>query len=324
MKKLLCFFVVGLSFLCGRATHAELVTAVAVVVNGSVITLGEIAAKVQPGMQIMARTYGNDQPRLETELQKMRDEAIEQMVEDKLILHEFITSGYVTNVLEAFINDRINEEIQKEYYGDRSRLIRTLKEQGKTYETYRREKRERFIIDYMNYQNSSNPRKIVISPLKIEQYYQSHPNEFKVQDQVKLRMIVLTNSPDIAPDSTKRLAEEILAKVDSGVPFAEMAAVNSSGSHRSEGGDRGWVDHTYFKEALDRVAFTLKPGQHSGVIEQPEACYLMMVEEVKPAHVKTLNEVRADIERTLKNDENLRLRKLWIERLKRKSFVNYY
>jgi parvulin-like peptidyl-prolyl isomerase len=74
------------------------------------------------------------------------------------------------------------------------------------------------------------------------------------------------------------LAEEILTKIDSGVPFAEMAAVYSAGAQRAEGGDRGWVNSTYFKPSLAKIAFSLKPGEHSGVIEEPEACYLMMVE----------------------------------------------
>jgi parvulin-like peptidyl-prolyl isomerase len=246
------------------------------------------------------------------------------MVEDKLILHEFVTSGYVTNLLEAVIDDRIRDIIQTKYYGDSARLTRSLHEQGLTREMFRRREREKFIIEYMVYQNSSNPRKILISPLKIDQYYQAHSNDFKLEDQVRLRMIALPKSSESSPGATAKLAAEILAKIDSGTPFAEMASVYSSGSQRTEGGDRGWVNRTYFKPELADAAFALKPGQHSGVIDQPEACYLMMVDDVKSAHVKSLTEVRAEIERTLRNDENLRLKKLWIERLKRKSFVSYY
>jgi parvulin-like peptidyl-prolyl isomerase len=103
-----------------------------------------------------------------------------------------------------------------------------------------------------------------------------------------------------------------------------MAGVYSSGLQRSEGGDRGWVDRSYFKPELATIAFSLKPGQHSGVIDLPEACYLMMVEDVRPAHVREETEVRDDIERILKAEESLRLYKEWIERLKRKSFIQYY
>jgi len=308
----------------GWAARADLVTAVAVVVNDSVITQGEIDANLAEGYPTLARMYGNNQPQLKLELHKLNDEIIESMVENKLILHDFVSSGYVTNVLEAFIDDRIQETIQQKYYGDRARLIKSLHAEGLTYESWRRAQREQWIIRVMKEQNGSHPSKILISPLKIEQYYGSHMDEFKMDDQVKVRMIVLPQASGSPPGSAKRLAGEILTKIDAGTPFAEMALVYSAGSQRAEGGDRSWVKHGYFKASLDHVAFSLKPGEHSGVIEEPEACYLIMVEEAKPAHTKTLSEVRDEIARTLRSKENERLFERWIERLKRKSFVNYY
>jgi parvulin-like peptidyl-prolyl isomerase len=332
VKRFLCFSVAGsllLHALTARADVApgsnprpDAVTGVAVVVADSVITKGEIDANWEQGYPTLAKLYASDPARLQLELKKLSDQLIESMVEDKLILHDFANGGYNTNVLEDFINDRIRETIQEKYYGDRARLIRTLHEEGVTYEAWRRSQRELWIIRIMKDQNASQPRKILISPLKIQQYYDSHKDEFKMEDQVKLRMIVLTNSPD--GGSPKKLGEEILAKLDSGVPFAELASVYSTGSQRAEGGDRGWVNNTYFRPEISKVAFSLKPGEHSGVIEEPEACYILMVEEVKPAHIKSLMEVRDDITKTLRSKENLRLFELWMERLKRKTSVNFY
>ena len=324
MKRFSFFIMVGISVLCIPAVRGELVSGISVVVNDSVITYAEIEDAVMSGAATAAQVYGNDPQRYNQELQRLRSEDTETLVEDKLIIHEFTAAGYSTNVLEAFIDDRIRDKIQRDYYGDRTRLIKTLRATGRTYEEFRRKEREEFIIEYMNYQNRSNLRKILISPLKIEQYYNEHKNEFKVDDQVHLRMIVVNKQPDDPPDRARKVADEILSKIDSGVPFAEMAGVYSSGSQRAEGGDRGWVDRSYFKPELAKVAFSLKPGQHSDVIDLPEACYLFMVEEARPAHDRPLAEVRDDIENTLQHDESVRIRKDWIERLKRKSFIQYY
>jgi peptidyl-prolyl cis-trans isomerase SurA len=315
---------VGAFVLMVLSARAALVSGISVVVNDAVITYAEIEDLVTPGATTLAQAYASNPQKFDEEIQKLRSQDIELLVEDKLIVHEFVTSGYTTNVLEAFVDDRIREQIQKDFYGDRTRLIKTLQAQGRTYESYRREKREQFIIEYMKYQNGSNLRKVLISPLKIETYYQAHEDLFKVDEQVHLRMIVITNQPDGPPDMTRKVANEILAKIDSGVPFAEMAGVYSSGLQRSEGGDRGWVDRTVYKEELTKAAFALKPGQHTGVIELSEACYLMMVEDVRPAHVRPETEVRDEIERALKAQESLRLYKQWIEQLKRKSFIEYY
>lgn len=316
--------VLALSF----AAKAELVSGMSIVVNDDVITYGEIADSVAPLVEMDAKIYANDRDRFLEEARKVRSQQIEALVERKLILHDFVSSGYVTNVLESFIDDQINKNIQRDYYGDRARLLKTLQAQGITYEMYRQQQREDFIVNYMAYHNVDEPRKLLISPLKIEDYYKNHQDDFKVEDQVKLRMITISQSPDGAPGEAKKTADEVLAKIDSGVSFAEMAnEINrgqSAGSTNNEGGERGWVDRSYFKPELAQAAFSLKPGQHSGVIELPEACYIMLVEEVRPAHVKSLPEVRADIERALTNEQRGRLRQQWIERLKKKSFIQYY
>jgi len=319
-----CFIAVGVSLAFGLAAQAELVSGVSVVVNDEVITYGEIAEKVEKGIDMVAVLYSNDRQRFEDEARKVRDQQIEELVERKMILHEFTASGYITNVLDSFIDDLIKKDIQNNYNGDRSVLMKTLQAEGRTYEMYRRQERENFIVNYMGYHNVDEPRKILISPLKIEQYFKDHQDAFKVDDQVKLRMIVISQPADGAPGEAKRTADEVLAKIDSGVSFEEMAGIYSSASQRADKGERGWVDRTYFKPELAQIAFSLKAGQHSGVIELPEACYIMLVEEVRAAHVKTLSEVRSDIERTLKSEEKSRLRKQWIERLRSKTYIRFY
>jgi parvulin-like peptidyl-prolyl isomerase len=324
MMKQFRFISIGAIMVSGLAVQAGLVSGVSIVVDGDVITYGEIADDVAPRIQMLSSLYANDQERFEEEARKVRDQQIEELVERKLILHEFNSSTYQTNVLEAFIDDSIKKVIQKEYYGDRSRLIRTLQAQGKTYEMFRREQRENFIVNYMGWQNVDAPKKTLISPLKIEEYYKDHQDAFKVDDQVKLRMIVIEQSADDPPGEAKKTADEVLAKINNGVPFEEMASVYSSGSKRAEGGERGWVDRSYFKPELAQAAFSLKPGQHSGVIDLPEACYILQVEDVRLAHVKPLADVRTDIDRILKNQERETLRKQWIDRLKSKYFIEYY
>ena len=319
-----CLLAVGASLAFSSAARAEVVSGVSVVVNDDVITYGEIVDKVAPRLAMAARLYASDRGRFDEEARKVRAEQLDDLVERKLIMHEFVTAGYQTNVLEAFIDDMVKKNIKRDYYGDRARLIKTLEAQGLTYEMYRRQVREDFIVNWMAYQNVDEPRKTLVSPLKIEQYFKDHQDSFKVDDEVKLRMIVLNQPADGAPGEAKKAAEEVLAKVDSGVSFDEMARIYSSGSKRGEGGEYGWIKRSDLKSELSSVAFSLKPGQHSAVVELPEACYILLVEDTRGAHVQSLNEVRTDIERTLRNEEKARLHKLWIDRLKKKSFIDYY
>ena len=99
---------------------------------------------------------------------------------------------------------------------------------------------------------------------------------------------------------------------------------------RGQGGDWGWVEKynsdgaPVLRKELFDVAFALKPGEKSGIIETPQACYIMFVEDKRPEHIKPLNDVRDDIEKKLSSDESNRLLKQWIERLKRKTFVRTF
>ena len=181
---------------------------------------------------------------------------------------------------------------------------------------------DQYIVSALRAKNMA-PDKIIISPYKVETYYLAHQDDFKVEDQVKLRMIVLSRT---SGDDTNAavLAAEILAKIKEGATFAEMATVYSQGSQRGQGGDWGWVERSVLRKELADVAFQQKPGQISDVIETPEACYLMLVEQKRPAHVKPLNEVRDEVEVTLRTQAQKQLEQQWIVKLKAKTFIRLF
>ena len=68
----------------------------------------------------------------------------------------------------------------------------------------------------------------------------------------------------------------------------------------------------------------LKKGEFSDVVDTANACYVILLEESHPSHVKALSEVRTDIEKDLLSQERARLEKQWIERLKKKTFFRYF
>jgi parvulin-like peptidyl-prolyl isomerase len=167
-------------------------------------------------------------------------------------------------------------------------------------------------------------QEIIISPHKIELYYTNHLDKFKLEDRVKLRMIVRTNSTDPYATSPKKMAEEVLAKIKGGIPFDEMAKSYSQGSQRAEGGDAGWMDKATLRKELAEIAFSLKSGELSDVIETSDGCYIIRVEEISPTHYRSLAEVRDEIEKDLATEERARLEKQWLDKLRKKTFVKYY
>ncbi len=299
--------------------RAELVDGVKAVVNSGVITFAEVEDFAAPAAQALRREYA-DQPNVyQQKLGDALNDGLEQLVERQLILHDFDTEGY--RLPDTVVDELVQERI-RERFGDRITLMKTLQAQGETFETFRREVRDQYIVAALRAKNIS-PEKITISPYKVETYYLAHKDDFKVEDEIKLRMIVL-NKTSGDDTNTAGLAHEILAKIKEGATFPEMASVYSQGSQRSQGGDWGWIERSVLRKELADTAFKLKPGQASTVIETPEACYLMLVEQTRPAHVKPLNEVRDDVEATLLTQEQKQLEQQWIEKLKKKAFIRLF
>ena len=301
-----------------RAATPNLVNGIAVIVGDAVITYKDIQLALLEDIDRLERRYGNNPQMYNQMAAEMEKAKLEEMVENELVLQEFKRAGYV--IPESFFQSRIDEDIRK--VGDRLTLTKGLQARGITFETYRNRIRERVILQLM--WREKVPQEPLISPTKIENYYVQHRDEFKLNDQVKLRMIVLTNNPNNTAYSAVKVAEEIVAKLDQNVPFDELARVYSQGAQAQEGGEYPWVERGVLNTNLAEVAFSLQPGQHSKVIPTPNGAYVLKLEDKKISYIKTLAEVRDDIEGTLRTEEIKRLKTKWINQLKSNAFIRYF
>lgn len=299
-------------------SRADTIDGIKAVVSDRVITVAEVEDFTRTAADALRRQYAGEPDVFADKLNDALNDSLGTLVERALILHSFEVDGYKLpdSVVDQVVQDRIRER-----FGDRVTLIKTLQAQGMTFEQFRKQVREQYIESALRNQNVS--REIIISPYKVQAFYQAHLDDFKVDDQVKLRMIVLnkTSSDDT---NTLALANEIEQKLKEGASFTEMAAIYSQGSQQHQGGDWGWVERSVLRKELGDVAFTLQPGEHSGAIDTPDAVYVMFVEDKKLAHARPLSEVSTDIEKTLRVQQQDQLSKDWINGLKKKTFIRYY
>jgi parvulin-like peptidyl-prolyl isomerase len=310
--------ILALIFCLVLPLRAELADGVKAIVNDTAITYAQVEDYAAPEIDSLRRQYADQPDMFQQKLTDTLNDALEQLIERQLILRDFDVEGYKLpdSVVDGLVQDRIREQ-----FGDRITLMKTLQARNETFEKFREDIRDQYIVSALRNKNVS--QEIVISPYKVENYYLAHQDDFKVEDEVKLRMIVLNkNSPD--DKDARRMADEILTDIKGGASFDQMASVYSQGSQKNQSGDWGWVERSVLRKELADVAFTLKAGQTSGVIETPEACYLMLVEQTRPTHVKPLGEVRDEIEKNLRAQEQATVEKQWIESLKKKTFIRYF
>jgi len=318
MRKFLLIPVFAVALGVPLAGRAEVADGVKAVVNERAITFGEVEAFTRPVVDTLRRQFAGQPEVFQDKLNAALNDSLEQLVERELILHSFDTEGY--KLPDGVVDDLVQERI-RERFGDRVTLIKTLQAEGMTFEQFRKQIREQYIESILRNQNVQ--REVIISPYKVENYYNTHLDNFRLEDQVKLRMIVLNKTTD-TDTNTASLAREILRKIKEGATFTEMATIYSQGSSQHQGGDWGWVERSVLRKDLADVAFTLNPGQTSDLIDSTDAIYLMLVEDKKTAHPKPLADVRTEIEKNLRTSEQAQLQKQWIDGLKKKTFIRYF
>lgn len=306
------------AFLAPAFSRADVADGIKAVVSDRAITFAEVEDYTRPAADALRRQYAGQQDVFQEKLNAALNDSLEQLVERALILHSFETEGY--KLPDSVIDDVVQERIH-ERFGDRVTLMKTLQAQNLTFDQFRKQIREQYIESALRNQNVQ--REIVISPYKVENYYAANPDKFRVDDQVKLRMIVLTKTSD-TDTNTLQLAHEISAKIKEGATVTEMASVYSQGSQQHQGGDWGWVERSVLRKELADAAFNLAPGQTSDIIDTPDTIYIMSVEDKKAAHGKPITDVRAEIEKTLRAQEQARLQKQWMDGLKKKTFIRYF
>jgi peptidyl-prolyl cis-trans isomerase SurA len=251
----------------------ELVNGIRAVVHDSVVTHSEVLMMTLPAEEMLGRQYRGQPELFQKKVSEARDETMEQLIERQLVLHDFKTT-FAGSEKQAFIDKEINKEIDQEvaaeirarYSGNRMTFIQTLQAEGVTLERHRQQIRDRIIVSWLRQKNIAS--EVIVSPHRVEVYYLGHRDDFKAQEEVKLRMIVLKCPGEREVARTEKLAGEVLAKLKEGATFVEMATVYSEGSQRSQGGDLGWWEPARLNRGLADTAVSLQAGQHSGVMSR--------------------------------------------------------
>jgi peptidyl-prolyl cis-trans isomerase D len=161
-------------------------------------------------------------------------------------------------------------------------------------------------IDYITLDPSDFKDKVSVNEGEIADYYEYNPERFKEQSQVKARHILFSVPPDASKEAEAELKDkalEILNRTQHGEDFSELAKKYSQDtSNASKGGDLGYFKKGHMVKPFEELAFSLKKGEVGGPVRTQFGWHLIKVEDIKEEKVKTLDEVREQIEATLKED----------------------
>src|SRR5271157_2615244 len=146
----------------------------------------------------------------------------------------------------------------------------------------------------------------------LQTYYNSHRDQYRVAEQAKVSHILI-KTPLAGPDGkvdekgvaeAQRRAEDLLKQLKAGAKFEDLAKKYSEdpGSAK-EGGSLGWVGKGRTVPEFEKAAFSQPIGQIGGLVKSSYGFHIIRVDDRQDAHMKTLDEVKGEIEPIVKQQK---------------------
>jgi peptidyl-prolyl cis-trans isomerase SurA len=310
----------GVAATASATRGAESVNGIAAVVNNTVITYSEVRDLIEPRERLLRSQYSGAE--LVKKITELRKAALQDLIDRQLIIQAFDKEKLV--IPPHYVDERVDAVIKENFGGDRSAFIKTMEAQKVTMSKFRDLERQKIIVTAMRAKNIQSD--LLIPPAKIEEYYRQHKELFSEKAEVKLRMIMIPGHAETGGGAAqKSMVEEIRAKLITGADFDKMAQMYSEDSTRDLGGDWGWIDDKTLSPELSQVAFSLKPGEISRVVEVGGNFYLLKVEARQGGEVKPLTkEMRVDIEAKLRQEQARELQEHWLAGLRAKAYIKTF
>jgi peptidyl-prolyl cis-trans isomerase C len=145
--------------------------------------------------------------------------------------------------------------------------------------------------------------KVEVSEEDVKAYYESHKDEFKTPEMVRSRHILIKTDPSASDNDKKKAkekAEEILKKIKAGEDFAKLASdVSDDTGSKPKGGELGFFPKGRMVKSFEDAAFSLKPGEVSGIVETQFGYHIIKVEEKKEPGMEPFDTAKEKIKQKL-------------------------
>ncbi len=122
---------------------------------------------------------------------------------------------------------------------------------------------------------------------KLKEYFKQNPQQFRTPAKVRISQIAFLIEPNAKPEQIEKKKKELEKVLEEAKKnpekFAELAKKYSQSPDKEKGGDMGYFEEGKmpFKE-MEKVAFSLKKGQVSGIIKTPFGLHIIKVTDKKP------------------------------------------
>ena len=307
------------SAVCAGAVRAATLDGLAAKVNDVVITVGDVMAEIQRS----PRLRGHFAASKTADAAKLYSETLEMLIDRKLILQA--AAEKKMEMQEWVVDNRIREIVKDGFDGDMNQLTAALAQSKVALADWRNTIRDDLIIQAMRYQMIE--KNLQATPAAMRREYKTHPERYATEAKTTVSVILLrpprTDEKE-TPSVTTR-GEEIIARLEKGEDFADLARRYSADSHAKEGGQ--WKDvkpEESFRPEIAATIAKLRTGEFSTLVNLDGWGFIVRKDEETIGRQLSFTEAYDAIARNLKNDTAKAEYDAWMKRLRAQAFVKTY
>jgi peptidyl-prolyl cis-trans isomerase D len=154
-------------------------------------------------------------------------------------------------------------------------------------------------IKYLLIDRDQARQKVVVPATDIQRSYNDNIQQYQTPEEIHASHILLkTEGKDEA--AVRKRAEALLAQVKGGADFSALAKKESEDEgSKATGGDLGFFGRGRMVPEFETAAFAMQPGQTSDLVRSQFGFHIIRVIEKKAGATRPLEEVRAQIQEQL-------------------------
>lgn len=323
------YSLIGLLLLSGTpAVRAEeRRNQIVAVVNNDVITAADVEQAMAPLYDQYHALYGATE--VSSKLAEAKPRIVTMLVEERVMLQEAKTprtfevakGKYATPIPITVSAEEIADAVAEAQnrFPSETEFLELLKSHHMTLKDLEARYRDQITVQKLIGREVHS--RIVVSPSEITAYYQAHMDEYRGPEAARLSNILVRAVSPSDDARAKTQAQTLWQQLKGGADFAELARKNSQGPNAEGGGMLGWVERGRLMPEIDRVVFTLQPGELSPIIKSALGYHILRVEDRHPPRTKPIFEVQSTIREKLYQDKYRQRYAEWMGKLKERAYI---
>src|SRR6267142_6352805 len=243
-----------------------------------------------------------------------------------LLIDEQLVQGEATALGIDVADDevqRLVEQLARENHMDMTQFRQALAQQGLSMDSVRDSlKRQQLMMRLLQYK--VKPRRVSDEEVQAAYATMTKTSEFEV----RARDIFISAPDGVSQEqvgAARAKADAALRRVRAGESFAKVARDASDGPTAKEGGDLGYFRRGQMLAQLEQAAFTLQPGEISGLIRiegDHGGFHLVTVEDRRQLPPRPLSEVQEEIRNRLTAESVSKEREHYLSQLRKSAQVD--